>query len=67
MDSYIIRIYRFKRGNPKRLVGTVEMVGIKGKMAFTSLDELWEVLSSQAENLAGMRELKKRKKEVHYG
>jgi hypothetical protein len=46
MKTYILRIYRFKEGYPKDLVGIVEEVGQKGKKAFTNYDELWETLSA---------------------
>ncbi len=44
--SYIIRIYRFEKDRPKSLVGVVEEAGKKGKKAFQSYDELWEILNS---------------------
>lgn len=44
--SYIIHIYRFKKNNPRALVGVVEEIGTKGKKAFTNYDELWEIVSS---------------------
>jgi hypothetical protein len=44
--SYIIRIYRFGKDRPKSLVGVVEEAGKKGKKAFQSYDELWEILNS---------------------
>ena len=49
MENYIIRIYRFQKGNPRQLVGVVELVESesRAKMAFTNLDELWEILNSQ--------------------
>ncbi len=47
VDSYIIRIYRYKRGNPRRLIGTVEKVGFKRKAAFTNPDDLWEIINPQ--------------------
>jgi hypothetical protein len=46
--NYIVRIYRFKKDDPRGLVGVVEEVGIKGKRAFTNYDELWEILNSPA-------------------
>jgi len=45
MKTYILRIYRFREGHSKNLVGIVEEVGQKGKKAFTNYDELWETLS----------------------
>jgi hypothetical protein len=49
-QNYIIRIYRFEKGNPRRLIGIVESVeGEKReKRAFTNLEDLWEILNSQA-------------------
>ena len=46
MKSYIVRIYRYKDKKPRTIVGVVEEVGVKGKMAFTDVDELWEILRS---------------------
>jgi hypothetical protein len=46
MESFIIRLYRFEKDNPRSLVGLVEIVGKKGRMAFTNMDELWEILNS---------------------
>ncbi len=49
MEYYIVRIYRFKKDNPRHLVGIVEAVEDtkKRKWAFTNLDDLWEILNSQ--------------------
>jgi hypothetical protein len=44
--NYIVRIYRWVKNKPNSLVGIVEEVGVKGKKAFTNLNELWEILSS---------------------
>ena len=46
MKDFIIRLYRFEKDNPRALVGIVEIVGKKGRMAFTNMDELWEILNS---------------------
>lgn len=43
--SYIIRIYRHEKDNPRTFVGTVEKVGEPEKTAFTCYDELWERLN----------------------
>ncbi len=48
--SYIIRIYRFEKDHPKSLVGVVLETGKKGKKAFQSYDELWEILNSPGES-----------------
>ena len=46
LASYIVRIYRFEKHKPHNLVGVVEEPGSKGKRAFTSLAELWGIISS---------------------
>ncbi len=46
LATYIVRIYRSKKGKPRGIVGVVEQVGVKGRKAFTDLDELWEIISS---------------------
>jgi hypothetical protein len=44
--NYIIRIYRYDKDRPQSLVGVVVEAGGKGKRAFQSYDELWEILNS---------------------
>jgi len=48
--NYVLRIYRFEKGNPKSLVGVVEEVGVEGKKAFTNYDELWDILNFPKNN-----------------
>ena len=43
--DYIVRIYRHEKERPRGIVGIVEEVGAEGKRAFTSLDELWQILN----------------------
>jgi len=45
VDSYVVRIYRQEKNNPRKLVGVVEEIGVKGKRAFVNIDDLWEILS----------------------
>jgi hypothetical protein len=45
LESYIVRIYRWENNNPQSLVGVVEGVGAEGRMAFTNLEELWNILN----------------------
>ena len=45
-EDFIVRIYRFKKDHPRALVGFVEIVGKRGRLAFTNMDELWEILNS---------------------
>jgi len=65
LKSYIVRIYRYKDKKPKTIVGVVEEVGVKGKKAFTNVDELWEIFKSekrrQVRHTRGLKELKKTK------
>ncbi|MBN1850853.1 MAG: hypothetical protein JW932_19960 [Deltaproteobacteria bacterium] len=58
-SDYIIRIYRFEKNKPHRFVGVVEEVGIKGKKAFNTYDELWEILSQTKRNLREDRQREK--------
>jgi hypothetical protein len=46
LKTYILRLYRFEKDRPRGLVGVLEEVGKRGKMAFTNYDELWEILNS---------------------
>jgi hypothetical protein len=48
MKTYIVRVYRLEKGEPLRLAGVVEEVGIKGRKGFTNYDELWEILGFPA-------------------
>jgi hypothetical protein len=54
-SNYIIRIYRFEKDKPRSLIGLVEEVGIKGKKAFNTYDELWEILNTPEQDLRGVR------------
>jgi len=51
LDSFIIRIYRCAKHKPNSLVGVAEKVGNKEPLAFTSLYELWEILTSSRREL----------------
>jgi len=46
LATYIVRLYRFQKNQPRSLMGVVEEVGAKGKKAFTNYDELWGILNS---------------------
>jgi hypothetical protein len=60
MDNYIVRIYRYEKNKPQRLMGIVEKVGVEGKKAFTHYDELWEILNSPAEKAIEKRRRKRK-------
>ncbi len=67
MEDYVVRIYRFKKDNPRAIVGLVETVGKKGRIGFTTMDELWEILNSsigdeKEKNNAGDIELRKKRR-----
>jgi hypothetical protein len=44
MDSYVVRIYRRAGRQSGILIGTVEAAGTGKKMAFSNIEELWEIL-----------------------
>jgi hypothetical protein len=44
MDSYIVRIYRRAVRKSRILIGTVKAAGAGRKMAFSNIEELWEIL-----------------------
>ena len=48
--SYIVRVYRHKKNSSGMIVGTVEKIDEKRKAAFTTVDELWEILNGGAGN-----------------
>lgn len=48
VESYVVRIYRRSTKRTRILVGTVEMAGGEGKLAFSSAEELWEILERHA-------------------
>jgi uncharacterized protein (DUF2235 family) len=62
MDNYIVRVYRREKDNPRMLVGLVEEVGLKGKKAFNTLDDLWEILNSQGRDEQQARSKRKRER-----
>jgi hypothetical protein len=49
MKKYIITIYRVEKDKPRSIVGVVEEVGMNGKKAFNTYDELWEVLNPKSD------------------
>ena len=44
MDSYVVRIYRRDGRKSRILIGTAEVAGTGRKMAFSNIEELWEIL-----------------------
>ena len=45
MESYVVRIYRCQRGAKRQLVGLVEAPRLAGSQGFTSVEQLWQILS----------------------
>jgi len=45
-DSYVVRVYRREEADASRLVGLVETVGNDEQKPFTTIDELWKILST---------------------
>jgi hypothetical protein len=65
-SNYVVRIYRSEKGNPRLLVGIVEEVGVEGKRAFQTYDDLWEILNSRSHQVRFFEGSgRKRAKEVH--
>jgi hypothetical protein len=44
MNSYVVRIYRSDGKKSRILIGTVEAAGTGRKLAFSNIEELWEIL-----------------------
>ena len=61
MNSYVVRVYRQEKDKPQKLVGVVEEVGVKGKRAFTNVDDLWEIFSAPKGRARGKEVRDKRK------
>jgi hypothetical protein len=67
MKDFIIRVCRFEKDNPRALIGLVEIVGEKGRIAFKTMDGLWEIMNSsigdeKEEGNAGYVELRKKRR-----
>ena len=44
MDSYVVRIYRRGGKKSRILIGTAEVAGTERKLAFSNVEELWDIL-----------------------
>ena len=49
VNTYIVRIYRLAGDKARCILGTTEKAGEREKKAFTTYDELWEILTRRAE------------------
>jgi hypothetical protein len=47
MESYVVRIYRCQGGPMRQLVGVVETPRLSSPKAFTSVAQLWDILSAR--------------------
>ena len=55
MENYIVRIYKRKKDDPYAYVGVVEEAGIKGKRAFTNVEELYEILKPKKKDRSRLK------------
>jgi hypothetical protein len=46
VETYIVRIYRLDRKNPKKVAGVVEGIGEEGRKGFLGPDSLWKILTA---------------------
>ncbi len=47
IETYIIRVYRRNRDDPRKIAGLVETVGKNEKKAFSNREELWDILEHE--------------------
>lgn len=45
IESYVVRVYRRRSGAKRQLVGVLEGPRLVGAQAFSSIEELWEILT----------------------
>jgi len=65
MDSYVTRIYRRDRKNPRGIVGVVEQVGVKGRKVFRDSEELVDILTALKGRASSPKKRNKGKKSSH--
>jgi hypothetical protein len=53
VQTYIVKIYRQRPDSPHSIVGMVEEVGVSGKKAFNTYDELWEIMNPAKQDETG--------------
>lgn len=46
MESYIVRVYRRRESDQSPFRGVVERPGAEGQEVFSTMDELWNILST---------------------
>lgn len=47
VESYVVRVYRRRGGTKQQLVGVLEGPQLVGAQAFSSVEELWEILEGR--------------------
>ena len=47
VESYVVRVYRRHSGAKRQLVGVLEGPRLVGAQAFSSVEELWEILEGR--------------------
>jgi hypothetical protein len=60
IETYIIRVYRRNRNDPRKIAGLVETVGKNEKKAFSTREQLWDILEHEESRI-----IKKDLKKVH--
>ena len=53
VTTYIVRIYRLTGDKARGILGTTEKAGEREKKAFTTYDELWQILTRSKEGING--------------
>jgi hypothetical protein len=51
VETYIVRIYRMSKGGAESVVGIVERPLRRGRKAFDTPGELWEILTGRRDGL----------------
>lgn len=46
MQSYVVRIYRVQEDHAEQVIGMIERYGKGPPLAFSNIDELWEILTA---------------------
>ena len=48
VESYVVRVYRHRSGSKRQLVGVLEGPRLIEAQAFSSVEELWEILEGRS-------------------
>lgn len=47
MECYVVRVYRRTESDPQHVVGLIEIVQDGQQRRFSSMEELWEILTAE--------------------